>query len=1145
MRLKSLEMTGFKSFPEAKIVFPTGITAIVGPNGTGKSNIVDAILWVLGEQSPKSALRCEKMEDVIFNGTQTRKPLGMAEVSLVLSGLEPKPGQPRLLPPEFGDYHEVMITRRLYRNGDAEYLINKVPCRLKDIRALLWDTIAGTKGHTVIEQGRIEEILNATPQQRRELIEETAGIVRYKKQKAEALRKMEATTQNLARVRDIIAEVKQRLAALERQAKQAKTYRALQDEARTLEIRLLAREYRSLDRQERLVEAELAAHGERESALAAEEARFVAQLEEIRVRLLESDGALGRCREEVGRLERQQAQALRTIEVERSRADLFEQQRTQARAHLARLEAEQQRVVEELAARRVQLTQAEAELAAGMEALAEQEQAAREAAGRRAAVVEQAEQWRRSLLAVSLLPDPAVGDGAADAAAAEAGSKLEQCLARRRRAEDLLIHAQREREACLRRLQQIEEQVRELDRQVSCQRGDLASVASRATALRGIVREEMGYGRDGDDSVASLRRSCAGVREAVAEWLEVPARFERAVEAALGERLRAWVVAHPTEARQAVEFLKHNKLGRGTFVPATPRWLNTGVPAWWADLKDRPGVVGLAADLVKAAAPSRELCAMLFDGIVVVESLEEAVRLWEDGSWKAPDGPTFVTLDGEVLDAAGVMTGGTTGGLLQRLREIQELDRRQRELAEAIGSLEDAAARLSSERDELAAALRRLDDHVREAERERAAAVAEEREVRAASLAALDETLRKMEEEHVAVQRRVMDARVAVEALRARRDQCQGDLTRLLKAQEDHAEQARALNEQLEALAVSIADSRAVRDRQEALFQDLDRRVANLRQELVKAQESHAQDLERAREIEQRLETIRQALAESREARTAVEVRRAEFRTRLATIEETLTGTYQVPVAEALVQIPEDAQPVTAEEEEAATAVIREELQKIRMRLERLGPINLASIEEHRELEERYRFLTTQEADLSQSIHSLKEIIGRINRTTKQMFEQTFNELQQKFGEVFGRLFPGGRAELILVDPELDPETGKPTDEEQGVDIVAQPPGKRLKSIAMLSGGEKTLTAIALIFASFLIRPTPFCILDEIDAPLDEENIGRFTAILRELAVDIQFLVVTHNKRTMAVADSLFGVTMEEPGVSKMVSVRIADLQPA
>jgi chromosome segregation protein len=402
-----------------------------------------------------------------------------------------------------------------------------------------------------------------------------------------------------------------------------------------------------------------------------------------------------------------------------------------------------------------------------------------------------------------------------------------------------------------------------------------------------------------------------------------------------------------------------------------------------------------------------------------------------------------------------------------------------------------------------------------------------------------------MEAEHLAVQRQLTESRVAVEALRMRCEQCRADVARLLKRQEDGVAQAQALQGQLDTLAASITRSQDERARQDALCQELNRRVAELRQELVKAQETHAQEMQLVRQVEQSLEAARQALTVSREWRTGIEVRRAEIRTHLGTVEGTLTGTYQMPVEEALLREPEASPSAPREETEAATAAVREELQKIRGRLERMGPINLASIEEHREQEERYTFLTTQEADLSQSVLSLREIIAKINRTTKQMFEQTFNDLQLKFGEVFARLFPGGRAELILVEPEVDPETGKQKDEELGVDIVAQPPGKRLKGLTMLSGGEKTLTAMALIFASFLIRPTPFCILDEIDAPLDEENIGRFTTVLRELASDAQFLVITHNKRTMAVADSLFGVTMEEPGVSKTISVRLGDLQPA
>ncbi|WP_455371246.1 AAA family ATPase, partial [Petrachloros mirabilis] len=350
MYLKSLEMLGFKSFAEARIEFPSGVTAIVGPNGSGKSNVVDAILWVLGEQSTKT-LRSEKMEDVIFNGTELRKPLGMAEVSLVISGLDQvKVDGQSGLSSQLSEYQELMLTRRLYRNGDSEYLINKTLCRLKDIRSILLDTRAGTKGHTVIAQGQIDQILNASPQDRRELIEETAGIVRYKKQKAEALRKLDATQQNLLRVRDIIAEVKKQLNSLERQARQARSYQVLQQEARSLEIQLLSNEYRRLRKTIAEVERELEELSGQESAQAAEQARFNADLERVRLAITEAGVTITSRREELSKVEQQQAQALTAAEVERNRSQLFEQQQIQGEEELARLTKEQEQVKEAEAA---------------------------------------------------------------------------------------------------------------------------------------------------------------------------------------------------------------------------------------------------------------------------------------------------------------------------------------------------------------------------------------------------------------------------------------------------------------------------------------------------------------------------------------------------------------------------------------------------------------------------------------------------------------------------------------------------------------------------------------------------------------------------------------------------------------------------
>ncbi len=1242
MHLKSLDLTAFKSFAEAKIEFPQGVTAVVGPNGTGKSNLVDAILWVLGEQSTKT-LRSERMEDVIFNGTESRKPLGMAEVSMIISNVPEQhlQGLGGLSDP-LNAYNEVMITRRLYRNGDSEYLINKTLCRLKDLRSLFLDTRAGAKGHTIIEQGRIEHILNASPQDRRELIEETAGIVRYKKQKAEALRKLESTQQNLLRVRDIIAELRRQLNSLDRQARQARAYQTLLQEARRLEIRLLARDCRALLAGQSLVGAELATLETKEAGLTADQARLAAQLEGLRLKLTAGDTSIGRIREELSSVDYQQGQAVTAVEVERGRLGLYEQQRAQAVEDVAALGRERGRAAAELAALRERLANAQVETEERGRGLAELEEVAGTMTSRRGVAAEAVEHTRRGILDVTVQ----VTSGGNTLAGLE--SRLEEVRRRavrlteeqvelegqrarehervgeatrsRDELERELRSLQQEREAAVLATQRLEEAVGQTSQTLGRQQEELAAVESRMAALQGVLREEMGYGREGQDESTSLRSACAGVREAVAEWLVVPPGLERAIEAALGERVRAWLVDGPVHAQEAIAFLKHRGLGRGAFLPQRPRWSAEGAGrragGWWPALREQPGVLGRALDLVQVQGGSQEALTCLFDDAVIVDSLSVAIELWERGLWSAPDGPTLVTRDGEVVDPAGVITGGAagaTGGLLQRRREIQDLQAQLTTRRQAVEDHRRLRERLSAESESAKATMQRLDEAIREADlqllamgkdqaafsqnvmsldrrldtvraerqmadeelvrieaelatgRERLAQLAQEQLVREAGLVAAQDILARLDEDSRALLQRMTESRLAVAEFRAAREHCEADVTRLVAEDEDHRARAAALEKQIETLAEAVRLSQSEQERNEALFQELDRRGTQLRAELVSLQEAQTQDAEAARQRERELATVREALVASREARTAVEVRRAEVKTQLAALENTLTGTYQLALTEALeadreAEAKEQAEAqVEAEKrqeeqrekiQEPGTSdeisvALREELRKIRERLDRVGAVNLAAIEEHRELDERYRFLTAQEEDLANSIRSLKQIITRINRTTKAMFLQTFAELQAKFGEVYGRFFPGGRAELILIEPQEGEEPKQGADPEPGVDIVAQPPGKRLKNIAMLSGGEKTLTAMALIFASFLIRPTPFCILDEIDAPLDEENIGRFTGVLKELAEGAQFIVITHSKATMAVADSLFGVTMEEPGISKLVSVRLANLQPA
>jgi chromosome segregation protein len=1216
MHLKSLELTGFKSFAEAKIEFPSGVTSVVGPNGTGKSNVVDAMLWVLGEQSAKT-LRSEKMEDVIFNGTEMRKPLGMAEVSLVMAGIDDErlKGLPAL-PHQLSEFHEVMITRRLYRNGDSEYLINKTPCRLKDVRALFLDSRAGTKGHTIIEQGRIEQILNATPQDRRELIEETAGIVRYKKQKAEALRKLDSTQQNLLRVKDIIAEVRRQLNSLERQARQARSYQHLQEEAKTLEVRLLAHECRALFAERASVEAELSTVESQEATHLTDQGKLEGELEQVKMGLVSGRDEVSRIRRDLGEVEHQQSQALTAMEVEKGRLALYEEQRVSGEDELVRLTADAERIATAVQELRARLSADETEMRERTEVCAEVEEQAKSLAARRAAGVAEEAQARQALIAVTVhttraenaLSSLTVQEEQALRRIDRLGQELAEIEAQHtgmmerfhgatsgrveheRTAQDLRAQMQ----ARVEETRRAEEQVRAGEDTIRRQQEALAAIESRLKALQGVLREEMGYGREGEEGATSLRAACAGVKESVAEWLIVPPGLERAVEAVLGERLHAWLVSEPADARRESDFLNHQGLGRGAFVPARPRYQHSASQAgdWWPALNGQVGVLGRAVDVLRSDTESQDVLACLFEGVVIVNSLEVALEQWSRGMWSAPAGPTLVTIDGEVLDAAGVITGGTagsTGGLLLRRREVQRLEEERGEVShsldehreqlatllmhaqagrEAVHQLEQSIRHAdmqilglvkdeSSFRrtvDELAHRLETIRTECRIQEEERARTQqdleatrsellrqTEEKLIREATLEHLQHSLRDYEDENLELQHRVTESRLSLASVRARLEHGQADLNRLGREHEDVSARMAALTKQLGTLAASTEQSRVERERSEQVFSELDQRALHIRHGLQAAQERYDQDSQAVQALDRQLAAVRQALTACRETRLGIEVRRAELLTQLSVRESTLMGTYQLSLEATLAQEPE----ATDDTIQSDQLPLRDQLQKIRDRLERLGPTNLAAIEEHQELEERYRFLTTQEEDLSKSVASLKEIITRINRTTKEMFLETFNELQQKFVEVFARFFPGGRAELVLVEPQPDPEGTIAGAEEPGVDIAAQPPGKRLKSITMLSGGEKTLTAMALIFASFLIRPTPFCILDEIDAPLDEENIGRFTTVLRELSSAAQFIVITHNKRTMSIADSLFGVTMEEPGVSKLISVRLADLQPA
>ena len=1232
MNLRTLVVNGFKSFAETKVDFPNGITAVVGPNGTGKSNIVDAILWAMGEQSAKS-LRSERMEDVIFNGTEQRKPMGMVEASLVFSDVTPQELEPvSALVEGLEQTTDVMITRRLYRDGDSEYYFNKISCRLKDIRGFLWNARAGTRGQSVIEQGNIEQLLSASPQERREFIEGTAGIIRYKKQKAEALRKLQSTENNLLRVRDILGEVHQQLRVLTRQAKQAEDYQALLQESRDLEVRLLTWDFQRFFKEHREVEKELADSENQEMACVADEVRLTAEQQEVQLRLTAINDSLQQAQEEFRKIEQRMSQAFTEIQIERTRLEQYEHTHEQILEERTRIHDTGQEAVGLLEALRERMAQTREEIEVLSASIAEGEENLATITARRRDMEEKVDHGREAILAVAVEQTNvenrlrSLGEGQSTT-----GRRVERVVADLMQSQVAQTALQSEHETLQEQRSTLESQLADLRTQqeqleVSLQshretREDLdgvirelqtqsAGTESELKVLQGIFREELGYGQSGDSAETSIREQCTSIQAALAERMDVPEDMEQAVEAALGSQLQAWIVASPQEAQESIAQFQQHEWGKGCFLPLQiPRADTASDPVWWATLESDPSVKGLARKFVHAPAEVKPIVDRLLRNTVIVETLANAMALMDKHEWFQGDGPCFVTLTGETVSSLGVINGGSmgeSGGLLHRRKEILALEEKSQDLRNDLlqqkethkalcQNIETIAAQLEeavssirtlemqaltvrkeemSKEQALPELLRRLESLQLEREMEEtelARLQSEETEARhqrealehrraeeQAILSQAQASLRELDEEQEGITSRLNDLKMKHHTLNAQWNHEHSNQERLEQEAEQRNVRVQEIDQQLEQLFLQSRTSQEARFKNEAVIEDCGTQKESKEGQLRDLQNQHAECLEEVQRLDSLIGQARETLAHIFKSRVPIEGHLAEMRTKLQALEETLAQTYDISIEDlkaSQAETPDHNALQQSEESADNPDSWREHLQRIRKKLERIGPINLAAIDEHVQLEERYQFLLSQEEDLAGSIQSLQEIIQRLNQTTNKLFAETFKELQVKFNEVFSALFAGGRAELVLVDesaehsPDSEPsqsseeESSQALKKEPGVDIVAQPPGKRLKNLSMLSGGEKTMTVMALLFASFLIRPSPFCVLDEVDAPLDETNVVRFGQFLKQMAERSQFVVITHNKRTMEVANSLFGVTMEEPGVSKLISVRLNELQ--
>ena len=1271
MRLERLEIAGFKSFSDrSELSFDRGVTAIVGPNGCGKSNVADALTWVMGEQSAKS-LRGDKMEDVIFSGSDARKPTGAAEVRLKFSGVaipptagRPEPGRAEPAPGlELADnghgatgpngrnngHHvtglleavrEVEVTRRLYRSGESEYLIDGQICRLRDIHELLMDTGLGAKAYAIIEQGKIGMILSSRPTDRRQLIEEAAGITKYKARRRAAELKLEAAQQNLTRIDDIVYEVEKQRGSLKRQAAKARRYTRLRDEMRRWEKVLFARRYRSLSEVIESARGRLTQTREDEARAAARLAEVENELGRLRIELAEAETAATRAREAAHACEIEMNRRQQQIALDAQQANMLQARSEELEAERVTLESrrEPERVaLEDRRAAAVDAERVRDESAATVEAAAAEHGNAQQAIEAADNDVERARAEvyavMNTITALTAALEAAAGQRER---AAEAMSRLEveaadlqtehdRTLAARAAANDALSRAQEALEST--RLTRV---TRESElamartehewraREVRTREHELAAMTARLESLEELDAHRAGFS-DAARMVLVQANGRVGQMGALADVIEVEPRFERAVEACLGELLQHVLVHRHEHAAAGLALVRQEDAGRCGFVivdapdsthPPADRDASFGVAV-------PDGAVRLS-NVVRLAGEHQAALRDAIGDALIVETFDEACQL-------AARSPLPVaTLDGDVLRGSRLVAGGSkteSRGILATKREIKELRERVAKdradldrLSAETGQFETSIAHATAAVAALAAELHRqekdivgveaqlqrtVDDETRLAQRRDLVATETRRvteeieglearqsearesitrlgEQRTAADAVLAETLRLLasaRETSDQLAQRAADARATHAALVERSAGVAADVRRLEEA-------AGELERRVETCA---SDLTLMRDQRERLLAavavghkqvDADvLRLDQLRETLRDADDKALAIKTSADQQEESIRDARRALDAVRALAAELDVTRATAESDLAHLTQQCLDAVNLPLDEVRAEVermeaegvmepdvatiravetpePDEEDEVSALVAEGADAgdtegaegnrpesptpvhmTAEEAIGELRAKIDKLGPVNMMAIEQFAELDQRHGFLTTQRKDLVDSIAQTNEAIKRIDETTHARFRDAFQAINANFQQTFSTLFGGGRAGITLLD-DTDPL-------ESGIDIVASPPGKRLQNVMLLSGGEKALTAIALMFAIFQYKPSPFCVLDEIDAPLDDANIGRFVEMLRGMLDRTQFIIITHNRKTMEIADRLYGVTMEEPGVSKLISIQL------
>ena len=1186
MNIKSIEITGFKSFVEKVCLnFIPGITALVGPNGCGKSNIVDAFRWVMGEQSAKQ-LRGKTMEDIIFNGSETLKPLGSAEVSITFSNENGK------APFQYSQYSEIMVTRRLFRSGESDFFINKTPCRLKDITELFLDTGVGPKAYSIIEQGKVEQVINSKPQERRLLIDEAAGISKYKSRKKEALSKIESTKDNLLRVDDIIVEVKRQLNSIKRQASKLKRYQYLKDDIKKIELNSSLLKYASLKDKHLDLKEQLDHFKKDEIKTSTQISSMEAAFEAEKIDLNEEERIYHLIQEEIFKtssLYQKEESRLEYLNRELlSVKDQHHQRQEQTKNINARMEAYQNeiKILEE---KNLAYNQKIRDCTSYLVQNEEQFFEFKETSSQLQSKIELEKNNLIDLLTelahlnnrltqleknhLTLLRK--IENNKEETQNQETKySQLEKAMSvlkiDQKRSEDSSILLEDEKTNIDKQLKYLTEDLHQNEIALAKVKEQWEKSNSLLLSLQELQEkfEECDTGVRSimlRDNISKTERN--GVCGLVADFIESDPHYETALEAVLGEKLHYIIFENQFSGIEAIEYLKAQSLGRASVIPMQIRESHPDhLPTSIDGEKVEPLI-----QFVKTKDEYLPITDYLLGDVLLVDNFNTALRIWNTNGNRY----TLVTIDGEIIDPAGIITGGRQNGapskILRKRREIKELnaklsqltpileqlqnkkqqfterishlrkdgdkilermhqreikhfslDRDITQLTKELGETQQRVEFLQLEKEEISSALEESSDEASRLQKEKEVKVSTKSE-KDSLLTQLQEDSKNLDSQIDSLQDEITKLKVQVAAEREKFENNISTLHRTKKIfsdLRDEHEQTLQRNKEGEQKQIELQNDL---QQTKAQIETYQKTKQDLEQTLDAKRESIVQQEEAIKAKEVMLKDLRKFLEELRSKNNDFNVNITECNLNITHLLQDIEEKYHLNLENLLLNTP--LEDIKKDDNSY------QKLDELRGKIERLGEVNLAASQEEEELTNRYQFLNEQREDLTKSLESLNLAIKKINRTTKHRFLETYELINDKFKKVFPELFQGGRAELKLTDEHDILETG--------IEIAAQPPGKKLQSIDLLSGGEKALTAITLLMAIFLVKPSPFCLLDEADSALDDVNATRFNQYLKNISHNSQFIFITHNKLSMQVANTLYGITMQEPGVSKVVSVQL------